>query len=403
MRDVKRNIFLNLAASLFTGIAYAAASGTLMQVFLNSLGFSASQIYMRTTITQAVQIAVSLTCTRIGNRGNFFRTAALLVTLEGLLYGGYVPLCLRMQADWSAYLLLLLIGVLNAVATALVNLLNYKLPYLIYRTEDYGKVASSMGILSSVTQMVMGVLMASLAARYSYQVVMPWVFPAAGVLILIAGMINFLYRPLADPHTILEPNVKNKKDRATVLQVLSKPIFYHLAIPSLLRGFSGGMVGVLAVVATADLGYSEQVTTTMVSVGAGAHLVGCALYGFLSSRINPRYLIFVSCASYLCVPMLLIPDSPILFLCLYAVLLVGFYVDIYSVPDLLFRVIPAGDAGTYNAYRLILHQLGTLLATTLAAFLPSAMILPMTMCFQVISASCYCFLPVIRKAVPGRK
>ena len=403
MRNVRRNIFLNLAASLISSIAYAAASGTLMQVFLNSLGFSASQIYMRTTVTQAVQITVSLTCTRIGNRGHFFRTAALLAAVEGILYGCYVPMCIRMQADLSAYLLLLLIGVLNAAATALTSLLNYKLPYLIYRTEDYGKVASSMGILASVTQMVVGVLMAGLAARYTYQVIMPWVFPAAGLLILLAGLLNFLYKPLAEPRSILEPKTEDKKDRDTVWQVLRRPIFYHLAIPSMLRGFAGGMVGVLAVVATADLGYSEQITTTMVSVGAGAQLLGCALYGILSFRVNPRYLIITSCASFLCIPLLLIPDSPILFLCLYAVLMVGFYVDIYSVPDLLFRVIPAGIAGTYNAYRLILHQLGALLATTLASFLPSMLILPMTMCFQVISASCYCFLPVIRKAVSGKK
>lgn len=399
MRNVKRNIFLNLAATVISSIAYAAASGTLMQVFLNSLGFSASQIYMRTTITQAVQITVSLTCTKIGNRGNFFRTAALIVAVEGLLYGGYIPLCLRMQADWSAYMLLLLIGVLNASATALVSLLNYKLPYLIYRTEDYGKVAAGMGILSSVVHMIMGVLMAALAARYTYQVIMPWVFPIAGLLILLAGMINFLYRPMADPCTILGTKTKDKTDGGTVWQVLRRPIFYKLAIPSMLRGFSGGMVGVLAVVATADLGYSEQITTTMVSVGAGAQLLGCALYGVLSSKINPRYMIFVSCASFLCLPLLLIPDSPILFLCLYAVLMMGFYVELYSVPDLLFRVIPGGIAGTYNAYRLILHQVGALLATTLATFLPSVVILPMTMLFQIISGSCYCFLPVIRKAV----
>ena len=89
MRNVRRNIFLNLAASLICSIAYAAASGTLMQVFLNSLGFSASQIYLRTTVTQAVQITVSLTCTRIGNRGDFFRTFAMVVAVEGILYGGY--------------------------------------------------------------------------------------------------------------------------------------------------------------------------------------------------------------------------------------------------------------------------------------------------------------------------
>lgn len=403
MGNIKRNIFWNLAAAVITAIAYAAASGTLMQVFLNSMGFSASQIYMRTTVTQAVQIGVNLTCTRIGNRGSFFRTFALIVALEGLLYGCYVPLCLHMSADLSAYLILLVIGILNALATGLTALLNYKLPYLIYRPEDYGKVSAATGILSSVIQMTMGLLMAWLAARFTYQVIMPWVFPIAGLLIMLSGLINFLYLPLEDPKVLLGSKPEEKKNSGTVWQVLRRPIFYQLAIPCVFRGFSAGMVGVLAVVAAADLGYSEQITTTMVSVGAGAQLLGCTLFGLLSSRVCPRYMISISSTSFLCLPLLLIPDSPMLFLCLYAVLMVGFYIDIYSVPDLLFRVIPANIAGTYNAYRLMLHQLGMLLATTIASILPSGVILPMALCFQVISGSCFCFLPVIRKAIPGKK
>lgn len=403
MRDIRRNILINLTATLICGIAYAAVSGTLMQVFLNSMGFSASQIYLRTTLTQAVQITVSLSCTRIGNRGNFFRTYALVVVVEGILYGCYIPLCLRMQADWSAYLLLLGICACNAAATALNSLLSYKLPYLIYRTEDYGKVTALGGIVSSCIHMVVGVVMAALAAKFTYRVIMPWVFPVAGLLIVISGLMYFLYRPLTDMQTLRGVSSESKKSNDTVWQVLRRPIFYQLAIPSMFRGFAGGMVGVLAVVAAADLGYSEQITTTMVSVAAGAQLLGCALFGVLSSRICPRYTIFASSLSFVCLLFLLIPDSPILFLCLYAVLMVGFYVELYAVPDLLIRVVPGGIAGTYNAYRLIMNQIGALAATTLASFLPSSVILPMTVVLQVISGASFAFLPVIRKAVPGRK
>ena len=403
MRNVKRNIVLYMSATLITAMAYTAVSGTLMQVFLDSLGFSASQIYFRTTVAQAVQVAVSLTCTGIGNRGNFFLKYALVVAAEGILYGGYVPLCIQMQADWGAYLLLLLIGVLNAVATGLGVIFTYKLPYLIYRTEDYGKVTAITGILSSVLQMGMGVLMAALAARYTYQVIMPWVFPVAGVIIILAGLANLCYRPLVDPKSLTGPKTEDRKDRGMVWQVLRMPIFYQLAIPSLFRGFSSGMVGVLAVVAAADLGYSEQITTTMVSVAAGSQLVGCALFGFLSSKVCPRYTIFLSSMSFVCLPLLLIPDSPILFLCLYAVLMMGFYVELYAVPDLLIRVVPGSIAGTYNAYRMILYQMGTLLATSFASFLPSLVILPMTVVFRAISGICFGFLPVIRKAVPRKR
>jgi hypothetical protein len=219
----------------------------------------------------------------------------------------------------------------------------------------------------------------------------------------MAGLVNFLCRPIIDPQTLQTPKSEGKKDRGTVWKVLRMPIYYQLVIPSVLRGFSSGMIGVLAVVAAADLGYSEQITTTMVSVAAGAQLVGCALFGFLSSRVCPRHTIFISSLSYVCLPLLLIPNSPILFLCLYAVLMTGFYVELYAVPDLLIRVIPGDIAGTYNAYRMILHQLGMLLATTIAGFLPSSVILPMTVVLQGISGMCFCFLPVIRNKVPAKR
>lgn len=400
MTDTKRNILLHILTKLIESVAYAVATGTLIQVFLNSLGFSASQIYLHSTINQAVQIAVILTCSKVSDRGNIFRRFGMLIMAQGATFLFYLPMCIRAQADLSAYLLLLGIGVVNMVAATMGGLITYKLPYLIFRVEDYGAVTATCGILSSGISIGMGILMSSLSGRYTYKVIMPWVFSIAAGLLLLSGFLRMYYRPLIDPATVQDNRPRKKADFGAVWQVIRQPLFYQLAIPNLFRGFACGISGVLAVVASADLGYSEQITTAMVSVLAAANMVGYMLFGVLSRRMCPRHTVFFSGLSLLCLPLLLIPGRPILFLCLFGVLTVGHQIEMEAVPALLLRAIPGKVASTYNAYRLILTYGGSLLATSLASFLPSTVMLPMAMIFQMISGVCYCFLPMMHKAVP---
>ena len=400
MTDTKRNILLHISAKILESAAYAVVTGTLIQVFLNALGFSASQIYLHTTLNQAAQIAVTMTCSRVGDRGKFFRRYGLTVMGQGALYLCYIPMCIHAQADLSAYLLLLGMGVLSSAVGGVAGLISYKLPYLVFRTEDYGTVTAVGGILSALVSMGMGVLMAALSARYSYQVIMLWAIPAAVAVLLFCGLLRLWYRPLIDPKTVQEENPRKKADFGAIWQVLRQPLFYQLAIPNVFRGFAGGIVGVIAVVAAADLGYSEKITATLVSVFAAANLVGYVLFGVLSRRMSPRYTVLLSGLSFLCLPLLLIPGQPILFLCLAAALTVGHTIEMEAVPALLLRAVSGKIAGPYNAYRLILTFGGSLLATALASGIPSSVMLPLAMGLQLISSGCYCFLPMMRKAVP---
>lgn len=401
MTDAKRNILVHILGNLIANIGYAMATGTLIQVLLSSLGFSASQIYLHTTINQAVQIAVTMTCSKISDRGNVFRRFAMLIMAQGATFLLYIPMCIHARADLSAYLLLLSIGVVSTFISAICGLITYKLPYLIFRTEDYGAVTAACGVISSVISIGMGVAMTALSAKYTYKVIMPWIFPIAAGLVLLSGLLRLRYRPLIDIATVQDNRPRKKADFGAVWQVLRQPLFYQLAIPNLFRGFAGGMAGVLAVVAAADLGYSEQITTAMVSVFAAARMVGYVLFGVLSRCLCPRYTVFFSSLSFLCLPFLLIPGHPILFLCLAAVVTLGHQIEMEAVPALLLRAVSGKISGTYNAYRLMLNCAGSLLATSMASMLTSSVMLPLAMAVQLVSAGCYCFLPIMRKAVPS--
>ena len=102
MNHVRRNILIHVICKFIESVAYAVATGTLIQVFLTSLGFRASQIYLHTTLNQAVQIAITLTCSKISDRGNTFRRLSLLIMGQGVMFLCYLPMCIHAQADLSA-------------------------------------------------------------------------------------------------------------------------------------------------------------------------------------------------------------------------------------------------------------------------------------------------------------
>ena len=64
------------------------------------------------------------------------------------------------------------------------------------------------------------------------------------------------------------------------------------------------------------------------------------------------------------------------------------FVD-YSVPSILRSAIPVQLAGPFNAWRMLLHNAGSLLATTIAALIPVTWLLMLTVVCQLISGLHY--------------
>jgi hypothetical protein len=69
----------------------------------------------------------------------------------------------------------------------------------------------------------------------------------------------------------------------------------------------------------------------------------------------------------------------------------------YAVPAALLYAVPVEIAGTYNAWRMILHNGGTMLATVAAGFLPLPVILTLSLICQVVSGINFCAAKVMRK------
>jgi hypothetical protein len=63
----------------------------------------------------------------------------------------------------------------------------------------------------------------------------------------------------------------------------------------------------------------------------------------------------------------------------------------YGVPTMLIRIVPVEFAGSYNAWRMVLHQGGSFIATTVAAWLPIPVLLILALLSQGFSGIYFLF------------
>lgn len=396
-RNVRNNKIRTLVSGPIRTCALLCATGTLMQTFLVVLGFDPSWIYIYTTLTQAANVITIMLCSRWADTGNVIRRAAFVQIPMALLTLCYIPFCIIKSASFTAFLILSAISMAQSVITALYTVCEYKMPYYIYKVEQYGSVSALGGILGAGASLGTGALMTYLSKRYDYTMLMLVAFIIATVLFGVVIVICLFQKSILKDESGADA-LMVKREKVPFSKVFKHPVFLHVWPAHLLRGFGYGTLSVLAITA-ADLGFDETVTTAMVSVQSVATLLGCAVFGIASRKLSPRIPVFVGSVSVVLLPLLLIPNKYV-FLSVYALLLFGrAFVD-YGAISLMLYAVPVDIAGPYNAWRMILHNGGTLIATTVASFLPVPVLFAITVVCAVSSGIMYLVLGVLRKASP---
>ena len=115
--------------------------------------------------------------------------------------------------------------------------------------------------------------------------------------------------------------------------------------------------------------------------------------------INPRVIAFLGSLTFLFLPLML-SENKYVFLAVATVVVFGrTFVD-YSVPVALMKVVPVEIAGPYNAWRMVLHSGGTLIATSIAAFIPIELLFGIAIVFQLIAGSMFMLDKIMRKDSP---
>ena len=394
--NVLKNKILFVVACALRSAALLCATGSLMQTFLSVLGFSASEIYIHSSVLQAANVLTILLGARFADRSSPIRRAAFTGLLTGVFFFAYLPLCIARSTGMGAFALLLAVSIAQAVFVALHTVCDYKVPYFIFKIEEYGGVTALSGIVIAGVTFAVGALVTALSTRFDYIALMLFGFCIAGLLMLASGVLEARLRSLIDMEAVQEDG-KDEKKHVRLLDVFRHPAFSSLLLAHLFRGFTGGVITVLATVAF-ELGFNETVTSAMVSVSSVAMLTACTLYGLSARHIHPRFVIFVGCLLTLLLPTVFIIKNPILFLAVYAAIFFGRTLVDYAVPTAMVYVVPVEIAGPYNAWRMVLNNGGMLLSTAVAVFIPTAALIWVAAALSLAAGLFYLLARVMRKS-----
>ena len=363
--------------------ALLACTGPIMQTFLASLGFSSRFIYINTTLVQTANILTSSLCAQWADRGSVIRRSALCEVPHALLYLCYIPLCLWKSPSFTSFALLTGICLLQSACIALYTVCEYKLPYFIYGPKDYGTVLAISGIVSALISLGAGIIITKLSQVMDYSRLMLWACVISFLMMGISSLLHLLQKPISQMHIPVEKAEKT----GSSLSVFREPVFYKMIPANLLRGFGYGTTTIMAAVAL-DLGYGQSVSTALVSFQSAAMLLGCGLFALSIKYISARTVMLLGSILFTLFPVMLVRNEG-LFLLLFALTYFGRTLVDYATPSLLRLAVPVEIAGPYNAWRMIIHFTGTILATSIAAVIPVWALLVLTMIAQLISGISY--------------
>lgn len=383
MKRINHNKSFFIIAMGLRTVALLCVTGPIMQTFLASIGFSSQWIYIHTSIVQAVNILTISLCSTWADRGSVIKRTAFVELPYALLYILYIPLCLWKSASLTSFLLLTGICLLQSVCIALWTICEYKLPYYIFTPREYGSVLSIGGIVGGLISLGTGVVIARLANILSYSTLMLLSCTVSLGLMLACTALHLGLKPISDAP--VSSGSAGKKIR--LLEVFQYPLFRKMIPANLMRGFGYGTTTIFAAIAL-DLGFDQSVSTALVSAQSIAALAGCSLVGVCLTFMAPRFVTLAGSLTFALIPLMLIPNK-FVFLAVFVLVYLGRTLVDYSVPAILRAAIPVQIAGPFNAWRMLLHNAGTLIATTVAAFIPVSWLLVLTVVFQLLSGLHY--------------
>ena len=383
MKQTSPNKSLFIVAMGLRTVALLCVTGPIMQTFLASIGFSSRLIYIHTSIVQIVNVLTISLCSTWADRGSVIKRTALVELPYALLYLLYIPLCLWKSPSLASFCMLTGICLLQSVCIALWTICEYKLPYYIFTPKEYGSVLSIGGIVGGLISLGTGVIITRLSGVMSYSALMLSACVVSMGMMLACTVLHLNLKPVTDA-PVLNASSKQKSNQ---LAIFRYPLFFKMIPANLMRGFGYGTTTIFAAIAL-DLGFDQSVSTALVTAQSIASLAGCALFGVSITYVPPRAVTLAGSLAFALIPLMLLP-SKYIFLAVFVLVYLGRTLVDYSGPSSLRAAVPVNLAGPFNAWRMLLHNGGTLIATTIAAFIPVSWLLVLTVVCQLFSGLHY--------------
>lgn len=352
--------------------AYAVAlmfcSGPILQAFLLKGGFTARQVQLYYGMTQIVQVAMMLICMfffdAIRHTKNvmgsciltmLFTVIAIFVVL-GRMGSGNPPVAFFFVMVFIAY-----------CGVGLQTLGGYKMPYEIFDIRDYGRVCGVSGAVAQIVCLSCSALYSIALVKFAYESVHLGFFIVGGICVLLASFSAFSFKErLPAIEGVLAEREKQSNTQG-LIKVLKNKTTYLLLFPNFIRGFTTGIVALLATIGIDQAIINENAGGYMSMAMQIALVLGNLVFAFAcKKKVSVKKIMMISAVvAGVFLPLSIARTNAVDFIAGYFIVqFFMIFVDT-AIPVLVTEIVPYEQMGAFTSIRLSVFMFGSFLISLL--------------------------------------
>lgn len=332
------------------------ASGAVLQTVLLEMGLSPETTNQFTGIQTGVQVAAitifSIWSDRVRNLIRSYGLSSLL----------YLPLlvflflaCSDAISDRLFLSLLYFAAIIYNIAYGIAGILGLKMPYQIFDMKEYGRVTGVVGVVVGITALLLSGALTWLQTSFPYLRIIQ---VGLGVAIIVTLIRVFMLCSLKPIHSF-----EIKKGPVRKFSFLKYKPFSFFIVPNLLRGLSGGLLGMAVSIGYYTGQLDSQSATILAVITSLVTVLGCGVYALLAGRVKERTILLLSSIGvFVFMPLITVFSSTKSFLVFYGAAWFMVVFINYAVPVAVTKIADYDTMGRYSAGRMLINNAGNMLA-----------------------------------------
>ena len=356
-RTERHNFLIVMITAVLNTVITLFSTGTLLRnILLNeSIGLSKANTSLLTvTLPQFAQMtAIGLTFFFADRLTGIIRKSALCYATVILQFAAILFVWQTGTTDFTFVILFSAILIYN-VFYGVYTVWSFKMPYLIYQIEHFGKILSISGLAGNIISTGLSVLV-PIWVTLNYEAVMRSFFIGSIILTVLYVILTFRLKPLPGAE-----EGDNHPQRARIGELFREPTGRTLLLSNFFRGLSMGVFQCITIIAAKLFEVTSSELSVMVTVTTIGAIVGNLIFSFIS---KPKYLAkeftVISILYTLLFPLLFFMKNWYLFLAAFFFLQITYTLISVLVPTSVCLLIPYRTSGGYTSLRLMLTTGGT--------------------------------------------
>ena len=357
----KRNFILLWARSALTVAATTLTATGVLSGYLLWAGVGEQKIAFYQSLVPLVNTVVSLLLSGYAARvRNTVKAFGISCVSMGILTMLYALLFLLDGKAPAFYPLLMVLGALLSVASAIRNIFEYKMPCEVMDITEYSGYLSVNGIVGAVSGIGISAAASYCYKAFDFQTVSIAAFVLSGLLCLAAALVNRFIIMINPSENAESTDGKTNSSFA----ILRDRDFLILALPNTIRGIGEAVIAMITVLAVTDGIVQNTDGQTITTITQIATFISCILYGILTPRLRAARVCMLGAAT-LTVLIAAFLTGRYTFFLLFGIAYIGYYTVSAALPDMIYQAVDQNIMSAFHTWRLAFMTAGNTAATAL--------------------------------------